>query len=189
MSPARQRQRLTRAAALAAAVAALVNAGPALADEVFGGVYAHEVDTPFTLKTYEDGTDIQIGYRTDPIEALGVIGKPAAHVFVSANTAGDTSFAAAGLDWTVRMGRTFYVRPGIGLAVHDAPSFRLNPEGTRRTDFGSRVLFEPELAIGAQLTPKLSLEASWVHISNGRIFNGHQNPGLDTIGVRANLKL
>jgi len=51
------------------------------------------------------------------------------------------------------------------------------------------VLFEPEIAVGTQLAPRLSLEASWVHISNARLLDGDQNPGIDMIGLRANLKL
>ena len=58
-----------------------------------------------------------------------------------------------------------------------------------RTDLGSRVLFEPEIALGVDLSPRWSVEASWVHISNARIFNSKQNPGIDTMGVRLNFAL
>ena len=37
--------------------------------------------------------------------------------------------------------------------------------------------------------PRVALEASWVHISNARLFNSQQNPGIDMMGLRANLKL
>jgi hypothetical protein len=46
------------------------------------------------------------------------------------------------------------------------------------------VLFEPELALGFRVAPKVAVEASWTHISNGRVFNQHQNPGIDMMGVR-----
>jgi lipid A 3-O-deacylase len=163
-------------------------AAPAHAGEVFGGLYAHAVDTPFTFETGEEGIDIQIGARTEPIQALAFIGKPSAQAFGSLNTAGDTSFVAAGLSWAVDLGR-IYVRPGIGLALHDAPSRRVDPETRLRTDLGSRVLFAPEIAIGTSVSQKVSLELSWVHVSNAQLFNSEQNPGIDMIGLRLNLRL
>jgi lipid A 3-O-deacylase len=158
-------------------------AAPVSAQELFGGVYVHAVDTPFTLDTGEHGTDIEAGYRFDPIEGLSAIGKPAPYVIASLNTAGDTSFAGAGLSWKIGKGPV-YVRPGIGLVVNDAPSYRVDPVTGYRTDLGSRVLFEPEIAIGTRITPRLGIEASWVHISHARLFNSEQNPGIDMMGLR-----
>jgi lipid A 3-O-deacylase len=162
-----------------------VGSTPVFAGEVFAGIAAHEVDTPFTLKTYESGVDIQLGYRTKKIEALKIIGRPSAHVFGSINSAGDTRLFAAGLSW--KLGTTVFVRPGIGLAVHDGPIPRNGPAG-RRTDLGSRVLFEPEIAMGYQLNARLTVEASWVHVSNATLLSG-QNPGLDMIGARLSFKI
>ena len=173
--------------ALVAALAALV-AAPVAAEEVYGGVYAHAVETPFTFDTGEGGVDIQLGYRADPLEALSFIGAPSPYVFASVNLDGDTNFAGAGLSWKFALGDV-YVRPGIGLVVHDAPSLRVDPETRIRTDLGSRVLFEPEIAIGTRLSDRVTAEVSWVHISNARLFNSEQNPGIDTIGVRLNLAL
>jgi lipid A 3-O-deacylase len=160
-------------------------AGPASAGEVFVGLAAHEVNTPFTLKTYESGVDVQFGYRSRRIEALRIIGRPSTHIFGSINSAGDTHLVAAGLNW--KLGKTIFVRPGIGLAVHDGPIPRNGPAG-RRTDLGSRILFEPEIAIGYQVSDKLTVEASWVHISNATLLSG-QNPGLDMIGRRLSFRL
>lgn len=159
---------------------------PAHAGEVYGGAYVHGVDTPFTLDTQERGADIQAGYRFDPIAPVLDI-EP--YVFGSLNSdEGGTDFVGAGVSRKFDLGGV-YVRPGVGLVIHDAPSLRVNPETGYRTDLGSRVLFEPELAIGAQVAPRLSLEASWVHISNARLFDRDQNPGIDMVGLRANLKL
>lgn len=172
-------RRLVAAAALSAAL----SAASASAQELFGGVYVHAVDTPFTLDTGERGADIEAGYRFAPIEGLAAIGKPSPYVIASLNTAGGTSFAGAGLNWKIGKGRV-YVRPGIGLVVNDGPSHRVDPATGYRTDLGSRVLFEPELAIGTRLTPRLGIEASWVHVSHARLFNREQNPGIDMIGLR-----
>ncbi len=158
---------------------------PAMADEVFVGIAAHEVNTPFTFDIEEGGADFQVGYRGDKIEALSFIGKPSPHFFVSINTAGETSLFVTGLSW--KFGKKVFVRPGIGLAVHTGPSFLQDADG-RRIDLGSRILFEPELGVGVVLSDKVDLEASWVHVSHARLFNSEQNPGLDVIGLRLNLK-
>ena len=168
--------------ALALAFAAVP--APARAQELFGGVYVHDVDTGLTKSGIEDGADFELGWRGDRIGFLSAVGSPRPHAFVSVNSAGDTHFAAAGISW--KIGGKLYLRPGIGLAVHSGPG-RVVPGGDR-IDFGSRILFEPELGVGARLDDRLSVEASWVHLSHAQLF-GRQNPGLDTIGVRLNLKL
>lgn len=173
--------------AFAVGAALLGWAHPAAAQEVFAGTYVHGVDTPFTLETGEGGVDFQAGVRFAPIQGLSFLGKPAPYVMVSVNASGETSFGGAGLGWTLGKGR-FYVRPGIGLVIHDGPSFRLDPATQLRTDLGSRVLFAPEIAAGVRLSPKWSAEASWVHVSHARLF-GEQNPGLDMVGIRINYRL
>lgn len=159
---------------------------PAAAQEIFLGLAAHEVDTPLSFKIDEQGVDIQAGYRGKRIEALSVIGAPSPYIFASVNSAGDTSLVAAGLSW--KIGEKFYLRPGIGLAIHDGPSQRFTADGSQ-TQLGSRILFEPELAVGVQLSERVDLEASWVHVSHAQLFNRNQNPGLDIIGARLVIKL
>ncbi len=159
--------------------------GAAGAQEIYGGIYAHGVDTPFTFNTNEGGADLQVGFRFDEIEALTDV-QP--YVFGSANLSGDTSFVGAGVSWKAEIGK-LYVRPGVGLVIHDAPSLRVDPETGLRTDLGSRVLFEPELAVGVDLDERWSVEASWVHISNARLFNNEQNPGIDMMGLRVNYRM
>lgn len=166
--------------------AAVAGAAPAAAGEAYGGVYAHAVDTPFTLDTQERGVDLQLGYRLGPILPLAGI-EP--YVFGSVNSEkGGTDFVGAGLGRKFGLGGA-YVRPGVGLVIHNAPDMRVNPATGIRTDLGSRVLLVPEIALGVAVAPRVTLEASWVHISNARLFNSRQNPGIDMIGVRANLRL
>ena len=179
---------MTKRLAFLATLAALFPAGTAAAQEVFAGIYVHEVDTPFTLRVGEGGADIAVGYRFAPIGALGAIGKPAPYVIASLNSSGDTSFAGVGLSWSIGKGPV-YVRPAIGIVVHDGPGLRVNPVTRRRTDLGSRVLFEPEIALGYRIDERVSLEASWMHISQGQLLNGRQNPGIDMIGARLNYRL
>ena len=111
---------------------------PAAAQEISAGIYTHGVNTPFTLDTGERGVDLQAGYRFSGIEALSAIGKPAPYLIASLNTRGDTSFAGAGLAWTIGKGPV-YLRPGVGLVIHDGPSNRINASRTH-TELGSRVL-------------------------------------------------
>lgn len=172
---------MRRTLSFSALLLALV-ASPAAAQEVFVGVYKHAVDTPFTLNSGEGGADIELGYRFGRLRALKVIGKPAPYLIASLNTRGDTSFAGGGLSWKLGCGPV-YVRPGIGLIVNTGPHLRVGPDGIR-TDLGSPVLFEPELALGLRVSRRMAVEASWTHISNGQVFNHHQNPGIDMVGVR-----
>ena len=166
-------------------VAALALAAePAAAGEIFGGVLAHDVDTFLTRGGFEDGAELQLGWRGGRIRALGAIGGPSPYAFVSAATGGDTHYAAAGISW--RIGRRVFVRPGLGLAVHTR-----DDDGVRnglRTDLGSRILFAPELGLGFEASERLSIEASWVHLSHGQLFS-RQNPGMDSFGVRLSYKL
>lgn len=174
-----------RIPALCVAVA-LVAPFPAFAQEIWGGVAAHGIDTPFSKDIRERGVDLQAGYRFAPVEALSAIGSPEPYVVAVVNLDGETNLIAAGLSW--KLGDRLYARPGIGIAVHDGPDFRLDAASGLRTDLGSRVLFEPEIAIGIQASERLSIEASWIHVSHAQLFGG-QNPGLDIIGVRANWRL
>ncbi|HEY0626952.1 MAG TPA: acyloxyacyl hydrolase [Allosphingosinicella sp.] len=170
-----------RLLALAAAATFLGLSSPAFASEIFGGLLVHDVDTPITRSGIERGLDVQLGWRGDRIEALGFIGRPSPYVFGSVNTEGGVNFAAAGISW--KIGGRAYFRPGIGLAIHDGPG-EVVP-GDNRIDFGSRILFEPEAAIGYQVNDRLSVEAAWVHLSHAQLFGG-QNPGMDSIGLRVN---
>lgn len=174
--------------AFAIAAMACLAAAPASAGEVFAGAYAHGVETPLTFYTGEGGVDLQLGYRFAGIDALAPVGKPAPYVMASVNAGGDTSFAGAGLSWKLGHG-PIYLRPAVGFVVHDGPSDRVDPASGRHTELGSRVLFAPEIGIGAQVSDKLSVEASWVHISHAQLFNGAQNPGIDMMGLRVNWTL
>lgn len=189
-----------------AAAAALAIAAPACAGEVFVGVYKHDVTfignaVGLGAAGREDGFDVHLGYRTNKLENLRWLGKPQVHTMVSINSKNTSNFVAAGFDWRIELGQPggFYFRPGMGLAYTDgkaglppanAPNLT-QAERDRRTylyyhriDFGSKVLFEPELALGYQVSDKVSVELSYTHLSNGQIFHQGKNQGLDDAGVR-----
>ncbi len=163
------------------AAALVLAATPAAADELFGGLYVHGVDTPLTLGgDREEGADLLLGYRGAPVTGWRL--EP--YGFVAVNTAGETNYAAVGV--SRRFGKRFYVRPGLGIAVHTGSAGRFDRPD--RIAFGSRVLFEPEFGVGAEVNERLSIEAHWVHMSHAQLLSG-QNPGIDNIGVRLNWRL
>jgi hypothetical protein len=149
------------------------------AGEIFGGAYVHDVETPLTASGIEKGIDLQLGYRGGRIGSTPL--QP--YAFAAINTAGETHYGAVGL--SARFGGQVYVRPGLGLAIHSGKTGNF-VRSDNRIAFGSRILFEPELAVGVQVNERTSVEASWVHMSHGQIFGRH-NPGIDNIGVRVNV--
>jgi hypothetical protein len=190
----------------AAACAAVAVAAPAFAGEAFVGVYKHDVTfignaVGLGAAGREGGEDIHLGYRTDRIESLRWLGKPQVHAMLSLNTNNTSNFVAAGFDWRIELGKPggFYLRPGMGLAYTDGETQLppVNEPGISqaeidrrlklnytRIDFGSKVLFEPELALGYDLNDSWSAELSYTHLSNGQIFHQGKNQGLDDAGVR-----
>ena len=157
----------------AAFLAAKPTAGSA--SELFGGLYVHDVKLPTNLSGIEGGMDVQLGWRG------GRIGKTPLQPYAlgALNTSGETSYAAAGL--SMKFGNRVFIRPGLGIAIHNGSA-----DDFYRTDriaFGSRVLFEPELGVGARISYRATIEASWVHMSHAQLF-GHENPGIDNLGVR-----
>lgn len=159
-------------------------ASPARASELFGGLLAHDVDTPLSKGGRESGLDLQFGWRGGRIGALGFIGAPSPYAFVAAAGSGGTHVAAAGLSW--RIGGRLFARPGIGIAVHTRSSRGV--AGGLRTDLGSRILLEPELGLGFQISERVAIEATWVHVSHAQLLS-RQNPGMDSIGLRLTFKL
>lgn len=154
----------------------------ATASEIFGGVYKHNVDTPLSLGDgLEGGVDFQLGFRGGYI-IPGTKLQP--HIFGALNSKGETNYAAAGLSW--KFGEHYYVRPGVGIAIHDGATDKF--DRSDRIAFGSRVLAQLELGIGAKVSDRTSIEGSWVHMSHAQLFGG-QNPGIDNFGARLNFKL
>ena len=164
-------------AAMALALPSAAGAG-----ELFGGVYLHDVDTPLSRSGVEAGADVMIGWRGGRIGRTPL--QP--YVFGSVNTAGEHSYAAAGL--SAKFGDRLFVRPGLGIAVHSGSARNFEDSANGEIDFGSRVLFAPEIAVGARVSRRVTVEASWIHMSHGQLF-GRQNPGVDHFGLRLSLGL
>ena len=173
---------MKRLPSLCAALAALLIPTAASAAELFGGIHVHDVKTPLDKSGIEDGVDFSLGIRGGGM--FGTRLQP--YLFGALNSAGQTNYAAAGISARFGLGKGWYVRPGIGLAVHDGSAGKFYR--TDKIAFGSRVLFEPELGIGARVNNHISVEASWVHMSHAQL-EGKENPGIDNLGFRVNLTL
>jgi hypothetical protein len=158
----------------------IAGAAPAEAGELFGGLYAHDVKTPLDVSGIEGGADVELGYRGGRIAGTPL--QP--YIFGALNTAGQTSYAAIGL--SAKFGGRIFIRPGLGLAIHNGSADRFFR--TDRIAFGSRILLEPEIAVGTRIHDRLSIEASWVHMSHAQLLS-RENPGIDNFGVRLTLGL
>ena len=165
------------ASALVIGALAAGSASPAAATEVFGGIYKHDVKLPTDLSGVEKGWDFQLGLRGNGIGHTRL--QP--YIFGALNSAGDTSYAAAGL--SAKFGGSMFIRPGLGIAIHTGSATKYEIPGNGKIEFGSRVLSEPEIGIGMQVAPMVTAEATWVHMSHATLFSG-QNPGIDNLGVR-----
>lgn len=174
---------MIRVPTMIAGAALLAAAAPVSAGELFGGLYKHDVNLPTDKSgNVEGGVDVQLGWRGDRIGSTPF--QP--YVFGALNSAGDTSYAAVGL--SAKFGHSIFIRPGLGLAVHTGSATKYDVPGNGRIEFGSRILFEPEVGVGMQVAPRITAEASWVHMSHAQLFSG-QNPGIDNLGVRVSLSL
>jgi lipid A 3-O-deacylase len=167
----------------AALIAASACAGAANAAEVFGGVYAHDVNLGISICCYEHGADIELGVRSSPLVDFQRFGNLRLYALGSVNTDGGVDFGALGAAWRVPVGRRFYLQAGLGAAVQDgdADQFQRRPD---HLDLGSRVLFEPEGTLGYIWSPRWATEISYVHLSHAQLA-GPQNPGMDDLGIRA----
>lgn len=159
----------------------LAGAPPAQAGELFGGIYLHDIDSPLTKSGIEDGVDLQLGYRWDRIGKTPL--QP--YLFGAVNTAGETHYAVAGI--SAKFGKRVYVRPGLGVALHSGDSGDFNEPGDDDVEFGTKILFAPEIGVGFAINDRMTIEASLIHLSHAQLFGG-QNPGIDNLGVRLNWK-
>ena len=180
--------------------AAALSSGQAQAGELWLGAYDHDVDDAMSNGRYEAGAQVAAGLIGRPLEPLRLLGRPSPYVLAAVNTDGGANYAAAGLSWRLKLDRAgrLYLRPGLGLAVHDRETDFPSPyepgltttqrrdrfdRGRQEIDLGSRVLFQPELALGWRVNERMAVEASWLHLSHGQTAGG-QNPGLSDVGVR-----
>ena len=126
--------------------------------------------------------------------------KPKPYVGGSINfsIAGDTSYGGAGLLWQTSQKQKFFGEFAFGLVAHNGtlevplPASGETPEegdaydvrNFQEIEFGSRILFRSQFAIGYRLSDKWSTQLVYEHLSHGKLLSSGSNEGLDAIGIR-----
>jgi hypothetical protein len=108
---------------------------------------------------------------------------PRPHLGGSLNFRGDTSFAYAGLTWTVDITQRIFVEASFGGAVHNGNT-QSNPGliPVDRSALGCSPLFRESGSLGYRLTQNWSVMATIEHLSNAGACS--QNRGLTNVGAR-----
>lgn len=140
----------------------------------------------------EDGPNINAEVVFNSPEFLKIIWSPRPYVMGSVNTAGDTSFGGAGLEWEWEFAEGWSFEPGFGYVIHDGELTFPYPQGDPRNDpisaqkvfFGSRDLFRSNLSLNKDIGEKWGVQLMYEHLSHGQVLGEGRNQGLDNIGVR-----
>lgn len=104
---------------------------------------------------------------------------PRPHVGGSLNLDGRTSYAYAGLTWTIDITRRIFVEGSVGGAIHNGPNLSVGPG---RQALGCTPLFREAGTVGMRLSEKWSMTATIEHLSNGGLCQ--ENRGLTNVGAR-----
>jgi lipid A 3-O-deacylase len=196
-------------ALLASAALAASAASPASAGEVVVGGFAHDTTFGVSGSAHEQNTaDIQLMYRTHQFQIPWLL-DPMAYAKAQINTGGRTNFFTVGAEWRKHLFHSrFYGDFGVGGAYVDGyntypdhfdPSRDQPPPAgsppaaiaryqsdlstyNRFKAMGSDFVFNPNFALGYDVTEHISVEIAWDHYSNAGL--GGRNPGLDTFGGR-----
>ncbi len=115
---------------------------------------------------------------------------PQPYVGGMVNLEGDTSYVGAGLLWRQSIGDRLYGDFGLGLAIHDGTLFiprnspDLFPRLFEEREYGSRVLFRPQLTVGYRVSDDWASEIFFEHLSHANILDNRANDGVDIVGAR-----
>jgi lipid A 3-O-deacylase len=184
-----------QAAGVAAFGAAMMLAPAAQAgiDEVNVGVVAHNICiTNCKNANKEDGPNVDFQVSFDSPGFLHWLGSPQPYVMGSVNVAGETSFAAAGLEWRWQFADHWALEPGVGYAVHNGETNNPHPNGSQAAEdfaeehvlLGSRDLFRTSLGLTYDPGGPWEVGLVYEHLSHGQILGHGRNQGLDEAGIR-----
>jgi len=183
------------AAGIVAFGAAMMMAPAAQADvtELYVGVMDHNVCVVNCKNAdKEDGPNVEFQVSFDSPGFLRWAGSPEPYLMASINTAGDTSFGGAGLEWRWNFAGNWALEPGVGIVVHDGETDNPFANGTpEAADFaaehvllGSEVLFRTSLGLTYDFEGPWEAGLFFEHLSHGQILASGRNQGLDEFGVR-----
>lgn len=169
--------------------------GPAKAeivDSVRFGVMDHNVKvlTPKNANK-EDGFNVSAEVRFSKLDIFGETWSPHPYAMTSINTAGTTSYIAAGLEWDFEFLEGWHFQPGFGYSLHNGELESNGATSQERAVFdanhlllGSRDLFRTSLAVTKDINDKWALQLIYDHLSHGQTLGNGRNQGLDDIGLR-----
>jgi hypothetical protein len=158
------------------------------------GLVAHNLHLRSSeLQSGELGPNLELEIFGARPRNLAWLGHPKVYGELSGNLNGDTSFASAGFLWTWRLSPTWWVEPGLGLAVHDGALDNPFPVSDQRNVeyqhdhqlLGTRWLFRDSLALEHDIGGGHSLGLVFEHLSNGgKVFGHDDNQSLNELGLR-----
>lgn len=184
-----------QAAGIAAFGAAMMLAPAAQAgvDEVHVGVVAHNICISNCKNAdKEDGPNVDFQVSFDSPGALHWLGSPQPYLMASVNTAGETSFGGAGLEWRWQFAEHWALEPGLGYVVHNGETNNPHPDGSPEAQefadehvlLGSRDLFRTSLGLTYDMGGPWEVGFIYEHLSHGQMLGHGRNQGLDEAGVR-----
>jgi hypothetical protein len=111
------------------------------------------------------------------------------------NLEGNTSYGGTGLLWRQNFGEKFYGDFSFGLVIHNgnlefprpttpAEVAIFQEQTAQNIEFGSRILFRQQIALGYRFNETYAAEFFIEHLSHGNILSSRSNEGLDVIGGR-----
>lgn len=162
-------------------------------NEIHVGVMDHNICvTNCKNADKEDGPNVEFQVSFDSPSFLNWAGSPQPYLMASVNTAGDTSFAGAGLEWRWNFAGNWALEPGVGVVVHDGESNNPYANGTPEAAafaeenvlLGSDVLFRSSIGLTYDFTGPWEAQVFFEHLSHGQILASGRNQGLDQLGVR-----
>ncbi len=184
-----------QAAGIAAFGAAMMLAPSAQAgiDEVHVGAVQHNICISNCKNANkEDGPNVDFQVSFDSPGFLRAIGSPQPYVMASVNTAGETSFGGAGLEWRWQFAEHWSLEPGLGYVIHNGetnnPFANGTPEAAQFAEehvlLGSRDLFRTSLGLTYSTDGPWEVGVIYEHLSHGQILGNGRNQGLDEAGIR-----
>ncbi|PHR57676.1 MAG: hypothetical protein COA43_11715 [Robiginitomaculum sp.] len=168
------------------------------ADEVRVGVSVHDSKF-FKGKTgKEESLSVTGEYIWDTPGWLEWVWGARPYIGGTVNAKGETHHGGGGIMWRKSFFHNVYGDYSFGLVMHSGHIRTPNPsEATtdeeinirqaRRAseiEFGSRVLFRQNLALGYRFSKELAGEITFEHLSHGNIIGGPENEGSNNFGAR-----
>ncbi len=147
--------------------------------EVRFGTFAHD---PWSPERGSGNLHLEVLFAKPftPADLFTSYFVPRPHIGGSLNLGGATSFAFAGLTWTVDITERVFVEASFGGAIHNGETGRVIP--TDRSALGCSPLFRESASVGFRLSQNWNVMATVEHLSNAGLC--HQNRGLTNIGAR-----